>query len=960
MRRFKFTYLLICVLLTQHLHAQMFTAPYQAVNYQKIVSNGLALDGVDDYVQLPAGVYFNGDFTFECWVKLNVFSNWARIIDFGAGSGVATNQVLFGFISGNTPNGYIDGSNFAFPSGIELNKWTHLAITQSGTTLTGYINGVSVLTTTITAPANVTRNSCLIGKSNYTGDANSNMSLDEFRIWNYARSTTQILGSMNTEMLGSEPGLVAYYNFNQGNPNTSNAGVSTLLNETSSLSTYNGTLTNFALSGSTSNWVVGKIEPLIPTNSLKLYVDAGKPRSYAGSGSVMRDLSASGNNMTLYNSPAFYSDYGGNLNFNGTNTYLQSISNSPITGASPRTVCIWYNPTTITDGYGTLFWTGNDAIPYSTYGIGFNSSKYLFWGQNSDVTDLTLLPTTNSWNFIAAAYGGGASVYQYLNGVGNLNSISSALNTPAAAFIFSKSAGTGFTGKLGNIMVFDRMLTKTDLDKLYFNVKSRIPDGLTSQTAAISGLQLHYDYPAYPSGWYWIKSSMMPNALQMYVDMTEDGGGYDFYPITAGPSVNNVLSNNGGTSLGLDLVYPRSKYHWRAMSNAVKAAITANKNGAGTYDDFFRTTYGVYRTTNNGNGGSGNYSYKAMRSSDYGGNANAPDWMVKDNGGWWLRDDVTYTEPNGDYSVNTLLGGSTLPYAYNLENINFNDGPNGYYATGSYYLVSTNAKKIAPDGRTVATAATSAKAIKTAYPNSPDGVYYINLPTVGVTPIYCIMNSAVDGGGWMLAMKANSNGSTSNPLQTFKYTASYWTTTDILNANDNTLSPGDAKYQTMNYFPAKDILALWPDIASNYGSSVTGGSINLVSSYNKWSWLENNFNGGNTTTLINFFASAANENKFISDANNFAGKGTAFSTQPDVRFYGFNYTAYSIAKVRWGFAWNENGGGLYPNGNQASNDVSGGIGMGTYYGEYSAGDRISCCVTYTGINRPARVEVYIR
>ena len=956
MKRLKFILLLTCACLTTQLRAQMFTAPYQAANYQKIISNGLALDGVNDYIQLPAAVYFNGDFTLECWVKLNAFSNWARIIDFGPGSSTSTNQVLFGFLSGNTPNGYIHGTGFSFPSGISLNTWTHLAVTQSGTTLKGYVNGVNVLTTTVTPPANVTRNSCFIGKSNY-GDANSNMSIDEFRIWNYARSAQQVQGSLNTEMLGNEAGLVVYYNFNIGNPNTTNTGKTTVFNEANA-NLYNGTLYNAALSGSTSNWTVGKVEPLIPMNSLKLYVDAGKPRSYAGFGSVMYDLSPSGNNMTLYNSPSYFSDYGGNLNFNGTNTYLQSISNSPITGASPRTVCIWYNPTSITNGYGTLFWTGNDAIANSTYGIGFNSNKYLFWGQSSDVTDLTLSPTTNSWNFIAAAYGGGTSVYQYLNGVGNLNPISNVLNTPAAAFIFSKTLGTGFTGKLGNIMVFDRMLTKTDLDKLYKNIKSRIPDGLTELTAAISGVQLRYDYPSYTSGWYWIKSATMPNALQMYVDMTEDGGGYDFYPITAGPSVNYVNVDNGGTPLGLDIVYPRSKYHWRAMSNAVNAIITAGRNGGGSYGSFFTTAYGVYRNTNVGNGNNNNYSYKAMRSSDYGGASNAADWNVKDNGGWWLRDDLTYTEPNGDYTLNAFLSNG-MPNPYNLENIGFNDG-NASYSTGNYYLVSTNAKKLAPDGKTIATAATSAKAIKTAYPNSPDGVYYINLPTVGVTPIYCIMNSAVDGGGWMLAMKANSNGSVSSPLQTFKYTASYWTTTDVLNSNDNSLTAGDAKYQTMNYFPAKDILALWPDIASDYGSSATGGSINLISSYNKWSWLENNFNGGNTTTLINFFASSANENKFISDANNFAGKGTAFSTQPDVRFYGFNYTAYSIAKVRWGFAWNENGGGLYPNGNQASNDVSGGIGMGTYYGEYSAGDRISCCVTYTGINRPARVEVYIR
>ena len=279
----------------------------------------------------------------------------------------------------------------------------------------------------------------------------------------------------------------------------------------------------------------------------------------------------------------------------------------------------------------------------------------------------------------------------------------------------------------------------------------------------------------------------------------------------------------------------------------------------------------------------------------------------------------------------------------------------------SYLYNRTKVKYPVPDGLTVATAATSAKAIKAAYPASTDGIYYINLPTVGVKPIYCIMNNAVDGGGWMLAMKANSNGSTTSPLQTFKYSATYWTTADELNANDVTVSAGDAKYQTMNYFPAKDMLALWPDIPSNYNSSTTGGSINLSASLNKWSWLENNFNGGSTTTLINFFAASGTNNKqILSDANNFAGKGTAFSSQVDVRFYGFNYVGNAASRVRWGFGWNENGGGLYPNGDQGSNDVSGGIGMDTNFANYSAGDRISCCQNTTGINRPARVEIYIR
>ena len=691
MRTLKFTILFISVLFIQQLQAQMFTAPYQAVNYQKVVSNGLTLDGVDDYVQLPAGVYFNGDFTLECWVKLNAYSNWARIIDFGAGSSTSTDQVLFGFTTGNTPSGYINASGFNFPSGISLNTWTHLAVTLSGTTLTGYVNGTSVLTATVTAPANVTRNSCFIGKSNY-GDANSNMSIDEFRIWNYARTTSQIQASMNTELLGNESGLNVYYNFNIGTPNAVNTGKTTVFNEAAA-NIYNGTLYNSSLSGFTSNWTVGKLEPLIPVNNLKLYVDAGKPRSYSGSGSVMTDLSPSGNNMTLYNSPTYSSSNGGNLSFNGSNTYLTSVSNSPITGASPRTVCVWYNPTSITNGNGTLFWTGNNGVYYSTYGIGFYQGKYQFWGQSNDYTDVNLIPNINNWNFIAAAYGGGNTIYQYLNGTGNLNSLGNTLNTPAAQFMFASNNGTGFSGKLGNLMVFDRMLSKQELDKLYNNMKLRVPDGSTAQNAAVSGVQLHFDYPSLASGWYWIKSPSMPNALQMYVDMTEDGGGYDFYPITAGPSVSTVNVDNGGTPLGLDLVYPRSKYHWRAMSNAVTAAISGNKNNAGSasYASFFLTAYGVYRTTANGIGNGGNYTAKIMRSAEYGGTNNAPDWQVKDGGMWWLRD-ATYGEPNGDYGLYGLLGGGGMANPYTLTDMVYNDLTSNY-ATGNYYLVSTNAKK---------------------------------------------------------------------------------------------------------------------------------------------------------------------------------------------------------------------------------------------------------------------------
>lgn len=255
------------------------------------------------------------------------------------------------------------------------------------------------------------------------------------------------------------------------------------------------------------------------------------------------------------------------------------------------------------------------------------------------------------------------------------------------------------------------------------------------------------------------------------------------------------------------------------------------------------------------------------------------------------------------------------------------------------------------DGSSAAKAAPSAKYIQTAFNNYTDGVYWINLPYVGPTQLYCLLNSAVNGGGWMMMMKATRG-------TTFNYSSTYWTAVNTLNPSAYSRADGDAKFDAMNYFYAKDMMALWPDIAWNANSSTTGGSVNTNGSYNVWCWLQNNFNNGIRITPINFFNSASK--LYFGDAKSYSGwNGGVFSAQTSVRFYGFNYTNASNAQVRWGFAFNENAPlALYPSGDEGSNDVSGGIGMN--YGSYSAGDYIGCCQDNTGINRTARVEIYVR
>lgn len=206
-------------------------------------------------------------------------------------------------------------------------------------------------------------------------------------------------------------------------------------------------------------------------------------------------------------------------------------------------------------------------------------------------------------------------------------------------------------------------------------------DGSSPEKASTSGLQLVTDNPGLSNGLYWIKSGSMPNALQMYVDTTYDGGGYDFYATKgSGPSVSYITDNHAGVALGLGMWEGRSRNCWLAATNAVNAL------DSGNFNSYWEGVGHVYKP----NGG-GNYTGCIMRSSYYGGN-NCSDWRVATGNRWWIRDS-THSEPNGDYSGNgfqRIYTGNRPSVGSVSTNMGFNDG--WAYSVGNYYLLSTNTK----------------------------------------------------------------------------------------------------------------------------------------------------------------------------------------------------------------------------------------------------------------------------
>jgi hypothetical protein len=104
------------------------------------------------------------------------------------------------------------------PYDFETNTWYHLAGTYDGKLMTAFVNGEEVGSQRLTGPITIDDSDLMIGK----GDPKYSMGeyfqgdLGEIRIWNVARSPEDLQAAMKKRLTGKEPGLVAYWTFDDG------------------------------------------------------------------------------------------------------------------------------------------------------------------------------------------------------------------------------------------------------------------------------------------------------------------------------------------------------------------------------------------------------------------------------------------------------------------------------------------------------------------------------------------------------------------------------------------------------------------------------------------------------------------------------------------------------------------------------------------------------------------------
>ncbi len=306
---------------------QTFNFTIAPVDDAPIAGSGTALDfdGANEFVELNSTTFGNfgtNPFTIEGWVKIPNASIRRRIMGKRATSAataplynvfVQASSGLLAFEikeSGSTNNGDITGT-----TNIADNEWHHFAVTRSGTTTSLYVDGVleaqKIGTTNGGGITNVSNSTSFkLGKGFLSSDSFLGQ-LDEVRIWNEARSLTEIQNNRYKILLGNETNLEALFRLDE-------EGGTKVYDATSN--NINGTLTNMDAG---SDWVESEAwNKRSISSSQTLVID---PEGYdVDSALEASTQSVAPSNGTLTFGSVIYTP----SNFGGTDNFTYQVNSS--------------------------------------------------------------------------------------------------------------------------------------------------------------------------------------------------------------------------------------------------------------------------------------------------------------------------------------------------------------------------------------------------------------------------------------------------------------------------------------------------------------------------------------------------------------------------------------------------------------------------------------------------------
>lgn len=186
-------------------------------------NNSIYFDGIDDGVSLGQNFAFQTSdrFTAEAWIKVSEIGFQQVVskldVDFtGWGLQITSTGVLSGYLFSD------HGVNSRFARGTQVmtdDNWHHVAMVWDGDDIIDlYIDGeLEVLSEysimgAVLGPIDNTADTHI---GNYEGNGQTGEylkgNIDELRIWNVNRTAAEIADNYDTELSGTESGLIGYY-----------------------------------------------------------------------------------------------------------------------------------------------------------------------------------------------------------------------------------------------------------------------------------------------------------------------------------------------------------------------------------------------------------------------------------------------------------------------------------------------------------------------------------------------------------------------------------------------------------------------------------------------------------------------------------------------------------------------------------------------------------------------------
>jgi hypothetical protein len=331
-----------------------------------------------------------------------------------------------------------------------------------------------------------------------------------------------------------------------------------------------------------------------------LYLDAGNPASYSGSGTTWTDLGTYQNDATLTGSPTFTNaGTGSYFSFNGTNQFAPvttSDMNVSFTGKTTMFSIRTVNANTANTTYRNLFGGDTDARNFNTYmyhvsgstwQIQFSTGPFPWVGPAS----ASFTVTDNEWIVVAVTQTTGGVLTYYVNG--------QQIGTPATGVTFSQFINSGieavaradnyWRGDMGVCAVYGRALRADEIKQNYNALSTRY-----SLPPVSNNLVLYHDpgsTASYPGTGTTINDLSANGLAGTMTNITYTSPYFTYNGISSTLSVaDNALLEPGSGDFTLEI------WLYHSVITGASRCVVSKTNGGESAD----WGYGI-RTASNGN-----------------------------------------------------------------------------------------------------------------------------------------------------------------------------------------------------------------------------------------------------------------------------------------------------------------------------------------------------------------------